>query len=316
MGTGFIRQEQQAPCTQAKFCGLFRSLGRFFQRKIPRKIHTQPEFLLGFELGPCLGSGSFSQVRKACCPKSGEQVAVKIIDLSAMAAGWNNVKMNLSLEREIALLTAVSAKGHPNVLKYIEHAYTGQSLCIVTEFIEGVELFCHVQSKIRLPIPEARQIFRQLVNGVSFLHQNGVAHRDLKLENVMLVPTADWQVKIVDFGLARAFLPGELVSTRCGSEEYAAPEVIRGLGHDPRASDVWSLGVILYAMIVGVLPFNSEPGGRRALFGAICSGIVKFPSSLNLPMETRTFIHALLQADPVKRLTVEQILANDWLQGK
>ena len=163
------------------------------------------------------------------------------------------------------------------------------------------------------------------------MHKNGIAHRDLKLENVMIESIAkeklvecgtndpsklntNYNVYLIDVGLAHSFNDQILLATRCGSEEYAAPEIIRGFKYDGKKSDIWSLGIILYACLCGNLPFNPDNSSPKSLFDKICNCELKFPSYLSA--SAKSLIQELLSVDPNDRPNVDRILGHPFFENK
>ena len=152
---------------------------------------------------------------------------------------------------------------------------------------------------------------------VGAIHKSGVAHRDLKLENVMIEKTEDnsngskHKVFLIDFGLAHQLNGQSLLVTRCGSEEYAAPEIIKGHKYDGKKSDIWSLGIILYACLCGNLPFNPDSSSPKSLFDKICHCDIKFPSYLSI--EAKSLILDLLTVEPEDRPDIEKILSHPFI---
>ena len=187
-----------------------------------------------------LGSGTTGKVRLAIHQDTGEKVAIKIIRKSAF-----EVKPNLEMKvhREISLMKIVS---HPNILKLIDVYESERHLYVVLEYAEHGELFDYLVMKRNLEEQQAFEFFRQIVLAIEYLHVHGICHRDLKPENILL--DGQNRIKIADFGFARWVKRG-IAETSCGSPHYAAPEVIRGTPYDGRKADIWSLGIILYALL-------------------------------------------------------------------
>ncbi|KAG0289190.1 hypothetical protein BGZ98_003948 [Dissophora globulifera] len=173
---------------------------------------------------------------------------------------------------------------HPNIIGFREVIETSLQMCIVLDYASGGELFEFVADKRALASEQDIQfIFAQIVDAVDYLHQHNIVHRDLKLENVLLEPRTGMplrpRVKLTDFGLAKVIEEDSpLLTTRCGSEDYAAPEIILAQPYDGREADIWSLGVVLYALLVGFLPFNMRPGmGRKSFLSMIANAEFGFP---------------------------------------
>jgi carbon catabolite-derepressing protein kinase len=170
----------------------------------------------------------------------------------------------------------------------------------------GGELFNYIVKYGRMSEDKARRFFQQIIAGIEHSHRYKIVHRDLKPENVLL--DDDLNVKIADFGLSNEISDGDFLSTSCGSPNYAAPEVIRGGVYAGPEIDVWSSGVILYVMICGKLPFEDED--VQVLFAKISSGHFIVPSSIS--PEARSLINSMLVVDPVKRITIPEIMRHPW----
>ena len=179
---------------------------------------------------------------------------------------------------------------------------------MIMEFVSGGELFEYIVSKGRLHESEARKFFQQIISGVDYCHRHMIVHRDLKPENLLL--DHNMHVKIADFGLSNMMMDGEFLRTSCGSPNYAAPEVISGKLYAGPEVDIWSCGVILYALLCGTLPFDDEH--VPTLFRKIKSGIFPIPEYLNKPVVS--LLCQMLQVDPLKRATVEEIKKHEWFQ--
>lgn len=170
----------------------------------------------------------------------------------------------------------------------------------------GGELFNYIVKYGRMSEDKARKFFQQIIAGIEHSHRFKIVHRDLKPENVLL--DDDLNVKIADFGLSNEISDGDFLSTSCGSPNYAAPEVIRGGMYAGPEIDVWSSGVILYVMICGKLPFEDED--VQVLFAKISSGHFIVPPSIS--PEARSLINSMLVVDPVKRITIPEIMKHPW----
>ena len=191
-------------------------------------------------LGQLLGEGTTGKVKLAVHKETGEEVAVKIIKKSMF-----EVKPDLErkIRREIALMRLLD---HPHIMKLIGVCESPRHLYIILEYEKHGELFDYLVSRRRLSPEVALNFFRQMIYGLEYLHSHGICHRDLKPENILLDEFD--HIKIADFGFAR-WMRTSLAETSCGSPHYAAPEVIRGERYDGRLSDIWSCGVILFALL-------------------------------------------------------------------
>jgi BR serine/threonine kinase len=187
-----------------------------------------------------LGEGTTGKVKLAYHKDSGEQVAIKIVPKSAFI---QKPDLENKVRREIALMKVVS---HPNILKLIDVLESDRHLYMVLEYAQKGELFDYLVSQGSLSPQVGLDFFRQITLAIEYLHQLGICHRDLKPENI-LVDSND-RIKIADFGFAR-WVRRDVADTSCGSPHYAAPEVIKGGQYDGRRADIWSLGIILYALL-------------------------------------------------------------------
>lgn len=272
---------------------------------------TVQDFLERYEVGETVGVGGFAVVKKGRDKRTTEAVAIKVVDKSRYAAGDN------SLEREIQVLLKVD---HPNCIKLHDVYITPRKVYIVTELVTGGELLDRVTEKGNYTERDASNIIRQILEGVSYLHSQGIVHRDLKLENmVMLNERDDSPVKIADFGLSKFFSPETVLSTMCGSPQYVAPEVLGvgdGLKEYSPAVDMWSVGVILFILLSGYSPFDDD--NDAVLFEKIKSGNYDADDPIwdNISPEAKDIVAKLLTVDSGKRLTAEQALQHPWVQGK
>ncbi|KAF9123842.1 Protein kinase [Mortierella sp. 14UC] len=237
------------------------------QQQQQRKIYPNLKNTVGpYRLLHNIGQGSFSEVRLAVDTRTGDHVAIKIM---SRAMVQSSDRLGISVRRESDLLKSIH---HPNIVNFREVVETSLQMCIVLDYASGGELFEYVADKRAMASEQDIQcIFAQIVDAVDYMHQLNIVHRDLKLENVLLEPQPGTplrpKVKLTDFGLAKVIdLDSPLLTTRCGSEDYAAPEIILGQPYDGREADIWSLGVVLYALLVGFLPFNMRPGSSRKSF--------------------------------------------------
>ncbi|KAL7749487.1 hypothetical protein RI367_005041 [Sorochytrium milnesiophthora] len=247
-----------------------------------------------------LGQGTFGKVKLAEHKQTKQQVAVKIID----KANIKTPKQRNSLCREIRLLRLLN---HPHILRVIDVVETSEQILIFTEYASGGELFDYIVQHKYIKEPEARVFFRQIVSAMSYCHQNSVIHRDLKPENLLL--DADKRIKIIDFGFVNMYKTDDVLDTFCGSPFYAAPEMVRGIKYTGPEVDVWSLGVILYVLLSGRLPFDAETMPK--LYDKIAGGEYRIPS--NFSAGAIDLIARMLTVDPRKRATLDTVLAHPWL---
>ncbi|XP_077783428.1 hormonally up-regulated neu tumor-associated kinase isoform X1 [Podarcis muralis] len=257
-------------------------------------------------IGRKLGEGSFAKVREGLHVVTGEKVAVKVID-KKRAKKDTYVTKNLRREGQIQQMIR-----HPYIAQLLDILETENSYYLVMELCPGGNLMHKIYEKKRLEEHEARKYIRQLILAVEHLHRAGVVHRDLKIENLLL--DDDNNIKLIDFGLSNcASILGytDPFSTQCGSPAYAAPELLARKKYGPKI-DVWSIGVNMYAMLTGTLPFTVEPFSLRALYQKMVDKEMNpFPTQLSTAAVN--FLRSLLEPDPTKRPNIQQALANRWL---
>ena len=246
-----------------------------------------------YRLSKTLGIGAFGKVKLAEHVTTGHKVAVKILNRAKIVA----LDMTEKVKREINILQRCT---HPHIIRLYEVIDTPTDIFVVMEYVSNGELFDYIVSKGRLAPDEARHFFHQIVSGVEYCHYHHIVHRDLKPENLLL--DADNNIKIADFGLSNVMRDGEFLRTSCGSPNYAAPEVISGHLYAGPEVDVWSCGVILYALLCGSLPFDDE--SIPNLFKKIKSGMYSLPSHLS--QLARDLIPRMLVVDPMKRVTARR----------
>ncbi|KAI8473376.1 MAG: kinase-like domain-containing protein [Monoraphidium minutum] len=260
-------------------------------------------FLSNYRLGKTLGIGSFGKVKVAEHILTGHKVAIKILNRRKIQA----MDMEEKVRREIKILRLFM---HPHIIRLYEVIETPTDIYVVMEYVKGGELFDHIVEKGRLPEDEARHFFQQIISGVEYCHRNMVVHRDLKPENLLL--DSSMAVKIADFGLSNVMHDGHFLKTSCGSPNYAAPEVISGKLYAGPEVDVWSCGVILYALLCGSLPFDDE--NIPNLFKKIKGGIYNLPSHLS--PGARDLIPRMLLVDPLKRITIPEVRCHPWFAAR
>ena len=206
------------------------------------------------------------------------------------------------IEREIVIMKLIS---HPNVMGLYEVWENKSELFLVLEYVDGGELFDYLVSKGKLTEREAVHYFKQIIEGVSYCHSFNICHRDLKPENLLLDKKAK-SIKIADFGMAALELPNKLLETSCGSPHYASPEIVMGKSYHGAPSDVWSCGIILFALLTGHLPFNDN--NIKKLLLKVQSGRFQMPH--NISPEAKNLISRILVVDPSKRIQTTDILSH------
>ncbi|XP_072534876.1 testis-specific serine/threonine-protein kinase 6-like [Salminus brasiliensis] len=258
---------------------------------------------LGYEVLDDLGAGVFGNVKLATSDRHPNLVAIKIMDRKQMTPHV----VSKFLPRELAIIKRVR---HPHIIQVHEMFEMANGQVFVVMEAASMNLVEKVEQHL-IPIDQAKQWFAQIVDAMVYLHEQDIVHRDLKCENVLL--TADNQVKITDFGFSRISkgFP-ELSDTFCGSPFYAAPEVIMSKAYDPKKSDVWSLGVILYVMVVGCLPFYDSSWKNLPSFQ---SEPLVYPEGTGVEEKCHDFISYMLEFDPATRPSMAEVAQHPWLES-
>lgn len=271
------------------------SAGAFSDAK--RKNHTKS--IGHYILGKTIGEGTFGKVKLGTHILTGEKVAVKVLEKERII----DVADVERVAREVYILKLIR---HQNVVQLYEIIETSRQLYLIMEYASGGELFDYIVASGRVQEQEACRFFRQILLGMEEIHKRNVVHRDLKPENLLLDEHHD--IKIVDFGLSNTYRDGQLLKTACGSPCYAAPEMIAGKEYVPSLCDIWSCGVILFAMLCGYLPFEDQ--NTAALYRKILAAEYTLPDFLS--PAARSMVSGMLTTDPTKRLTAVQIRQQPW----
>ncbi|XP_034471476.1 serine/threonine-protein kinase MARK2 isoform X2 [Hippoglossus hippoglossus] len=252
-----------------------------------------------YRLLKTIGKGNFAKVKLARHVLTGKEVAVKIIDKTQL-----NSSSLQKLFREVRIMKMLN---HPNIVKLFEVIETEKTLYLVMEYASGGEVFDYLVAHGRMKEKEARAKFRQIVSAVQYCHQKCIVHRDLKAENLLL--DADMNIKIADFGFSNEFTLGNKLDTFCGSPPYAAPELFQGKKYDGPEVDVWSLGVILYTLVSGSLPFDGQ--NLKELRERVLRGKYRIPFYMSTDCEN--LLKKFLILNPSKRGSLEQIMRDRWM---
>ncbi|XP_074480504.1 serine/threonine-protein kinase MARK2 isoform X3 [Sebastes fasciatus] len=268
-----------------------------------------------YRLLKTIGKGNFAKVKLARHVLTGKEVAVKIIDktqlnsssLQKVGRGGGPNGGAGSLEKLFREVRIMKMLNHPNIVKLFEVIETEKTLYLVMEYASGGEVFDYLVAHGRMKEKEARAKFRQIVSAVQYCHQKCIVHRDLKAENLLL--DADMNIKIADFGFSNEFTLGNKLDTFCGSPPYAAPELFQGKKYDGPEVDVWSLGVILYTLVSGSLPFDGQ--NLKELRERVLRGKYRIPFYMSTDCEN--LLKKFLILNPSKRGSLEQIMRDRWM---
>ncbi|CAM9408894.1 unnamed protein product, partial [Phaeothamnion confervicola] len=271
-----------------------------------------------YRVGKVIGEGSFAKVRAARHKLTGQKVVVKTYDRSAIkdVAQWRRVRHEGRIMERLR---------HPRIVRLYESIETSRHVHLVMELVAGPNLCTHVKRRRRLGDGEARRVFDGILQGLEYMHGMDVCHRDVKLENVLMDVdddaggvASDSGVKLADFGFSACVRGGRRLHVFCGTPSYMPPEIVRRGEYDGKPADVWSLGVVLYALLCGCFPFSGatypelyqriQLGHYRLPTGAVpgAAGPVS-PAAADL-------LRGMLVADPARRFTLRQVRTHPWMQ--
>uniref|UniRef100_A0A671YH63 non-specific serine/threonine protein kinase n=1 Tax=Sparus aurata TaxID=8175 RepID=A0A671YH63_SPAAU len=289
-GNGFIRSLLLLPALGSHRHSLPRCRNSFTLSTTEEQPHIG-----NYRLLKTIGKGNFAKVKLARHVLTGREHISKCIKCSSLSQ---------QLFREVRIMKLLN---HPNIVKLFEVIETEKTLYLVMEYASGGEVFDYLVAHGRMKEKEARAKFRQIVSAVQYCHQRRIVHRDLKAENLLL--DADMNIKIADFGFSNEFTVGSKLDTFCGSPPYAAPELFQGKKYDGPEVDVWSLGVILYTLVSGSLPFDGQ--NLKELRERVLRGKYRIPFYMSTDCEN--LLKKLLVLNPVKRGSLEQIMKDHWM---
>ncbi|XP_063070064.1 serine/threonine-protein kinase SIK1 [Engraulis encrasicolus] len=266
---------------------------------LPNPAQGRPLQVGFYEIIRTLGKGNFAVVKLARHKVTKTQVAIKIIDKTRLNS--SNLE---KIYREVQIMKLLN---HPHIIKLYQVMETKDMLYIVTEYAKNGEMFDYLTTNGRLSEDEARKKFWQILTAVDYCHRHHIVHRDLKTENLLL--DANMNIKLADFGFGNFYNAGEPLSTWCGSPPYAAPEVFEGKEYEGPQLDIWSLGVVLYVLVCGSLPFDGA--SLPALRQRVTEGRFRIPYFMSQDCEN--LIRKMLVVDPAKRISVAQIKQHRWM---
>ena len=252
-----------------------------------------------YKIGRSIGHGAFGKVNIALHVLSGHIVAIK---------SFNKIKKTFPMNKilyEIKLLKKL--RTHKNIIKYFEHFENEKHFFIVMENICGGNLLNAINKMSKFSEAIAKNIFKQLIETIKYLHSIGIVHRDVKPDNILL--ELDNTIKLCDFGVSKEVKEGQLLTDSCGTPAFVAPEILKDSPYNPYMTDIWSSGVVLYAMITGFFPFRGV--NETELHRNILSGV--FPKLKDVSNELKDLLSKILEVNPNKRISVDGILNHPWM---
>ncbi|AIO02230.1 SNF1-related protein kinase, putative [Leishmania panamensis] len=256
-----------------------------------------------YQVGETIGRGTFAKVKIGYHETTKVRVALKIISRKLMDS---DARSALKIKREIKIMRVLR---HPHITRLYDVVKTKHDIVLVMEYVSGGELFDYISRQGRLEEPTVRTLFQQLAAAVAYCHRYRVTHRDIKPENIMM-EHGSHSVKLSDFGLSSITHDGRFFETSCGTPNYASPEVVSGRLYGGPEADVWSCGVVLYAMLCGTLPFDES--NISVLFKKIQTADYVIPSYIS--RQAQDLLHHVLVVNPLERATMEQVMQHPWLR--
>ncbi|XP_026336305.2 NUAK family SNF1-like kinase 2 [Ursus arctos] len=268
------------------------------KKQAVKRHHHKHNLRHRYEFLETLGKGTYGKVKKAR-ESSGRLVAIKSIRKDKI----KDEQDLMHIRREIEIMSSLN---HPHIIAIHEVFENSSKIVIVMEYASRGDLYDYISERQRLSEQDARHFFRQIVSAVHYCHQNGVVHRDLKLENILL--DANGNIKIADFGLSNLYHQGKFLQTFCGSPLYASPEIVNGKPYTGPEVDSWSLGVLLYILVHGTMPFDGQD--HKTLVRQISHGSYREPPK---PSDACGLIRWLLMVNPTRRATLEDVASHWWV---
>ena len=253
---------------------------------------TTPEF---YRAGKMLGRGAFGKVSLGMHKLSRKLVALKSINKEFMT----DEKQKSKVMHEVGILLRLR---HQSVVKLYETFETKRHMLLAMELCAGGDLLNYVRKRKKLDEDVAKVIFRQIIEGLGYIHRKRILHRDIKLDNILL--DGKGNVKIADFGVSKLVKPGDVMHEQSGTPAYIAPEILKEEGYMGFKADIWSAGVVFYAMLCGTVPFKAS--NMKELHKMIIKG--KYNLKEEISDDAKSLLRSMLETDPKRRITIQKIL--------
>ena len=282
-----------------------RNLRNEIKHSLLEKQKVPETTLQYYQIIKLIGKGSFGRVYLGLQKLTNRLVAIKCLEKEFIKEDSSKRK----IKSEIEILNLVH--GHPNIIKLLEVFENSKFVFFVMEYAANNDLLQLLKEKKQLEEDEARIFFYQIASGVRQCHRKGVVHRDIKLDNILI--DENNICKICDFGVSRKMRPNELVNEQCGTPAYLAPEIISDKGYKNFSVDIWSLGVLLYCMISGQMPFRADT--KETLNQLILEAHFEYPIDIIPSEDLKDLISKMIERDPDRRITIEGIFQHNWLSS-
>ncbi|WUR04795.1 serine/threonine-protein kinase [Vairimorpha necatrix] len=263
--------------------------------------YVENEHLAYYKILKLLGTGSSSKVVLTVNTINNEQVAIKIIKRKS---SHEFKKSDSRIFREIVMSTLIN---HPYIVRLKDFLFSKSYYFLIFEYVNGKQLYDLIVDEGFLQEKVARRYFRQIVSAISYIHNNSIVHRDLKIENILLDENDN--IKIIDFGLSNFYDNKMLLNTFCGSLYFAAPELLKGNRYCGPEIDIWSLGVILFVLLNGSVPFDDKEVTQ--LQDKIKAGNFQFTNGIS--EDSKDLVIKMLQPNPLSRIHLPQVLEHRWI---
>ena len=269
------------------------------------KEHNYNEYpktdLSFYQIGRSIGHGAFGKVNIALHVLSGHIVCIKSFNKKKNIFSWKKIKNEIKIMNKL--------RKSNNIVKLFELFETKNHYCLVMENVVGGNLLNAINKLNKIPEELAKIIFKQLIITLQYIHSNNIVHRDIKPDNILL--DLDNTIKLCDFGVSKIIPHGQLINDSCGTPAFIAPEILLESPYDPYATDIWSSGVVLYAMVTGIFPFRGI--NETQLHENILSGI--YPKPKDISKELFDLLSQILNVNPNKRISLEKIMEHPWLKN-
>lgn len=258
-----------------------------------------------YEIVKRIGEGSFGKVYLGLQKLTNRLVAIKRLEKATVKDEMTRKKILSEVNIQKIMF------GHPNIVKLLEVFENKQFVYFVMEYAANGDLLKHLKQVKKCEEEDSRGIFFQIASGLRYIHHNGIIHRDIKLDNILIDEC--YHYKICDFGVGRYMKPHELINEQCGTPAYLAPEIVLEKGYKGFGADIWSLGVLLFCLLTGIMPFKGAT--LEKLNEQIVKGEFQFPKEVELSDEVKDLIRRMLVVDPENRMTIEEVLEHEWVKS-